>query len=930
MKRIRIAALAAAVALMLAVGFLAPSSAHAQRPGKAPPFDREASDTPVSLNPYLETLRDPGGQLTIDQVADPSFTEFAANGPLTPNFGFTSDAVWARFSVDNTSDQAREYYLQLAAPNTRFVDFYVPGSTPGAFSATRTGWDRSTAPRSVPSATLIFPIEIPARSQATYYMRVTNDVGAVQLPLTLTAEDAFEDSNRTLDTLNGALIGGLLLMAAYGLVMFLRLRERNYLLLAVFSAVYGVFYFSMSDSAVIWLGHGFSAAFWPQLPLLTAATLVTYLAFCDGYLELSTRLRWAHRITLGAMALCAIALSFVPLGLLRLASLTELVIGIFVTVGVPVFALWVWRLGYKPAGYFFIVMLVPLIGVALSNLGRLGVIAWEPWYGLLSPASGLLLILLSALVMADHINELRRDANRNARRLGEYLDAIPVGVAVYDAALRSIYINSAAGNVVAMKPPEQTTFTKASAAVPAYIAGTESLYPYDRLPLMQALSGRSARADDLEIDVDGQRVALDAWARPLWDEAGGVEAVVTTFLDITERRQHDTELEAYRSHLEELVDERTQTERHEREVAEALQETAAALASTLDMAAVVNVILQQLSRVTRYKGAMVSLLENDELVVVSADGLCISALRHREPIEAAQPTSEDLQAAHERLCHRGHSPANGALPHPLVIEAPLVNQGQTLGMLAVVRDAADDDLPDDDNLIRAFADQAATAVTNARLYRQARLAAAVEEREMLARELHDAVTQTLCSANLLAGTALTLSTDAPPAVRRALEDLQWMLTGAVAEMRTLLLELRPWALAASPLDAVLPPLFEAFTARTHVPVAFSIDVSGPPMLSEDVKVAIYRIAQEALNNIARHADATQVTAQLHRCPGYVGLSITDDGHGFDPGVVVTGDHMGMAIMRERADEAGLTLTIASRPCAGTCLRVEWTEENHDR
>ncbi|MFN8471168.1 MAG: 7TM diverse intracellular signaling domain-containing protein [Anaerolineae bacterium] len=74
-------------------------------------------------------------------------------------------------------------------------------------------------------------------------------------------------------------------MAAYGLVMFLRLRERNYLLLAAFSAVYGVFFFSMSDTAVIWLGHDFSAAFWARLPLLTAATLVTYLAFCDAYTE---------------------------------------------------------------------------------------------------------------------------------------------------------------------------------------------------------------------------------------------------------------------------------------------------------------------------------------------------------------------------------------------------------------------------------------------------------------------------------------------------------------------------------------------------------------------------------------------------------------------------------------------------------------------
>ncbi|MFN8485783.1 MAG: 7TM-DISM domain-containing protein [Anaerolineae bacterium] len=930
MKRNRIFALAAAVALMLAVGFLVPSVARAQRPAGAPPFDREVSTTPLSLNPYLEILRDPTGQLTIDQVAAPSFTGFAPNGPTTPNFGFTGDAVWARFTMQNASDHARDYYVQLAAPGVRFVDFYTPGSEPGVFSAAYAGWDRTTEPRRVPSASSVFPLKIPAQSETTYYVRVASDVGPVQLPLTLTGEEAFEASNRTLDTLNGALIGGLLLMATYGLVMFVRLRERNYLRLAAFSAVFGVFYFSTSDIAAVWFGSSRLAIFWQQLPLLTAATLVTYLVFCDAFLELSTRLRWAHRITRGMMALCAITLVFVPLGLSRLASMIEVVIGLFITVAVPVFALWVWRLGYKPAGYFFVVMLLPLIANALVNVGRLGGIAWEPWYALIGPSSALALIFISALVMADRINEMGRDATRNARRLGEYLDAIPVGVAVYDATQQAIYINAAAEDLTGTRsrPQPRSTYVEATEMFPAYVAGAETLYPYGKLPLIQALAGQSASADDMEIEVHGQRIALEAWARPLRDESDAVEAVVTTFLDITERRHREAELEAYRYHLEELVDERTEAERHEREIAEALQHTATALASSLNMEGVVEIVLQQLSRVTAYKGALVALLDNHDLIVVGANGLCAPALRHREPMAAQASAAEVLRAARERLCDQFLPPTNGATTQPGVLDVPLVNQGQTLGVLVVVTDATEGAVADNDNVIQAFADQAALAVANARLYRQARLAAAAEEREMLARELHDAVTQTLCSANLLAGTALGLWADAPPAARRPIEDVQWLLNGAVAEMRTLLLELRPWALAASPLEAILPPLFDAFTGRTHVPVDFCMDIDASLPAPEDVAIAVYRIAQETLNNIDRHAGATCVTAHLYRRPGCVRLSIRDDGRGFDP-AAVTSDHMGLDIMRERAEEASLALTLTSRPGEGACLRVEWMAEDHD-
>ncbi len=924
MKRMALPSLTAAILLALGCLLAVPRSALAQRLDGTSPAEVVGPNESVSLTPHLEVLRDPSGQLTIDQVAAPSVTGFTPGGTRTPSFGFTADAVWMRFKVRNPSAEPRSFYVQLALPGADLVDFYAPGATPGAFTVTQTGWERSDTRRPVPSADFVFPATLAGQSEATYYLRLNSDRTAIRLPLMMWDEEAFEANNRILDTLWGVLIGSLFLMAVYNFALFLRLRERNYLLLGLFAAVYSVFSFLTTDMAVAALGLQATALVWTFYPLLAAITQVTFLAFCDSFLDLPKRLPWAHRVSLGVIAATVGAVALVPLGQPTLANIAQVVIGIFITVAVPSFAVWVWRRGYKPAGYFFLAMLFPLFASTVVNLGRLGAGTWEPWYALLSPAGILALIVISSFVMADQINELRRDASRNARRLGEYLDAIPVGVAVYDAAQRPIYVNDATTTLMRSQERPSVNYAVARRRSPSYIAGSDRLYPDEKLPLFQALRGQNASADDLELEVAGKRVALEVWARPLKDEHGDVEAVVSTFLDISERRAREAELAAYRNHLEELVDERTEAERYEREVAQALQETAAALASTLDIEAVVDIILQQLGRVTRYRGAMLSLLEAHELVVVDANGLCSVALSWREPVDAGLPPVAALQAAQERICHQWMPSANGALQAPRMVGVPLINKGQALGVLAVVRDETDPGFADDGHLIRAFADQAATAVTNARLYHQAKLVAAAEEREQLARELHDAVTQTLCSANLLTNTALGLWADAPPAARQPLEDVQWMLTGAVAEMRALLLELRPWALAASPIEAILPPLFEAFTGRTHVPVDLSTDIRKADPLDEDVKIAVYRIAQETLNNIAKHAEAGRVTARLVRHPGHLRLTIADDGRGFDPDAV-TSEHMGLDIMRERAEEAHLALTITSGLGCGTKVRVEWNE-----
>jgi nitrate/nitrite-specific signal transduction histidine kinase len=221
---------------------------------------------------------------------------------------------------------------------------------------------------------------------------------------------------------------------------------------------------------------------------------------------------------------------------------------------------------------------------------------------------------------------------------------------------------------------------------------------------------------------------------------------------------------------------------------------------------------------------------------------------------------------------------------------------------------------DERRLFIALAQRAAMAIENAQLYEQAQFAATIEERQRLARELHDAVTQTLFSSSLIADVLPRLWERNPEEGRRRLEELRQLTRGALAEMRTLLLELRPSALVEVELGDLLRQLSEAFTGRSRIPIELDIDegVQIPP----DVKVGLYRIAQEALNNIFKHAVASRVILILRSRPEEVELSIEDDGHGFDMSVV-SADHLGLRIMHERSKEIGVELTVDSQPGAGT-------------
>ena len=235
-----------------------------------------------------------------------------------------------------------------------------------------------------------------------------------------------------------------------------------------------------------------------------------------------------------------------------------------------------------------------------------------------------------------------------------------------------------------------------------------------------------------------------------------------------------------------------------------------------------------------------------------------------------------------------------------------------------------------EQILASIANQAAVALENAQLYEQAQELAVVEERNRLARDLHDAVTQTLFSSSLIAEALPDLWESDPTEGRQLLKELRQLSRGALAEMRTLLLELRPAALVEANLGDLLRQLGEAVTGRTGVPV--TVTVEGQRVLPSEVHVSLYRIAQEALNNVVKHAEARQVAVSL-RCTPFcfreneqrrdcVELQVSDDGRGFDPSSVPH-DRLGLGIIHERAQAIGATLKIASRPGHGTQITISW-------
>ncbi len=269
---------------------------------------------------------------------------------------------------------------------------------------------------------------------------------------------------------------------------------------------------------------------------------------------------------------------------------------------------------------------------------------------------------------------------------------------------------------------------------------------------------------------------------------------------------------------------------------------------------------------------------------------------------------------------------------------PICLRGRVIGAFYLTHTAAARRFSDDDQrVIELLAAHAAVAIENARLFERSRELSVIEERNRLARELHDSVTQTLFSLDLTAAAAATLIDRDPRKATAEIERLQELARSAIAEMRSLVFELRAPELDYDGFVATLRKHVDILRRvhRTDVRLEVRGDDAGCDAgcdcpdtaaglgLDPVVERELLRVAQEALSNALRHARACSVRVLLEPRGAAVRLVVSDDGGGFDPDDrQVRATHLGLTSMRERARDLGGSLEIVSAPGSGTEVRLE--------
>lgn len=408
----------------------------------------------------------------------------------------------------------------------------------------------------------------------------------------------------------------------------------------------------------------------------------------------------------------------------------------------------------------------------------------------------------------------------------------------------------------------------------------------------------------------------------------------------TLNRQIDTsssELYAANERLKREISVREQAEAAEHQqriLAESLRDIATALNSSLDFNDVLDQVLASIGRVLPFDAINIMLVEDKGMVRMSrargytehtpddADLQDVFPLQDRDYLKIMYQTRLPLIISDTQDSDFWSSRPEQAWIRSY-IGAPIITDDTVIGFINVKSVAPSYYQDKHLERLKMFTDQAAIAFRNARDHEKAIQYAMLEDRQRLARDLHDAVSQTLFSATMVAGTTLHGWARSPESIQPKLEQLNRLIRGALAEMRTLLLELRPQALQETPLNDLVRQLAEAYSGRNLGTIG--IEITGDADLPPQIKTEMYRILQEALNNVSKHARADHVRVALLYTSDGVTITITDDGRGFAPDAIDP-SALGLNIMRERARNIGGQLDIESQPKRGTTITLRWKKE----
>jgi PAS domain S-box-containing protein len=437
-----------------------------------------------------------------------------------------------------------------------------------------------------------------------------------------------------------------------------------------------------------------------------------------------------------------------------------------------------------------------------------------------------------------------------------------------------------------------------------------------------ALRGLQDKRELRILGQDGATRWLRFQTRPVLDPgSGSVVRLYGAAEEISDR------VKAYQT-LEQRVEERT----HELSV---LLDVSSTVASTRELEPLLALILNELKKLIDYNGAAIFKLEGDDLVFLDYRGPMPreDVMKLRLPLNKAPDYIKVIMQRAPLIIRdlwegsQGGSfyqrPAQDLYPvfgyaHSW-LGLPLIAKGRLVGLLRLDHRDCGHFTEQHASLAMTMANQAALAIANSELNEKALNMAALEERQRIARELHDSVSQALYGIKLGTQTAIELARkEGAKTLDESLEYVHSLADAGMVEMKALLYELRPEALETEGLNAGLEKNVAALRARHGLDV--SLELGSEPKVSLKAKEALYRIAREALNNIVSHAQATKVRLSLTRKAGALDLVVEDDGLGFERSLVAPG-HLGLRGMAERAGQLGGTFEVISSPGQGTIIHA---------
>jgi PAS domain S-box-containing protein len=528
--------------------------------------------------------------------------------------------------------------------------------------------------------------------------------------------------------------------------------------------------------------------------------------------------------------------------------------------------------------------------------------------------------IIASLVDISERKSAEEALRYNEALLRRVLETLPVGIWILDKDAKVVQGNPEAFRIWSGETyAEWTEFDQHKAW---RLDTGERVNPGDWAAGHAIADGKAILNEELEIEAfDGShRIILNS-AIPLTTEQDGLIGAIAVNQDITQRKHDEEELQVAHDQLSTLLD------------------ISQSMVSTLDLDQLLNLIIEQLENVMPYEAAAILTIEQDILRfrVIRAPGQVAydDLLKYQIPVHEyafVESTLLEKQGFYITDLKSDESLLN-LLQNALHVSyeevaylrtwlgQPLIAKDDLVGFLVLAR-SVPDAYPEQARLIsRAYANQVAIAIHNAQLYKQAGDTAALEERNRLARELHDSVAQALYSISLfIDATRMALKMNKPSVVENHLEELSLLAREAMSDMRLMIFELRPPVLEKVGLVAALQSRLDAVETRAGFQASFHSE--GKFHLSAQQESELYRIVQEALNNVIKHAQANQVNVQVIAQADCVRITVEDDGVGFDPDLVENGGGQGFRNIRERAASIGASCTFESMPGKGTKVTIE--------